>query len=44
MELEIEDYPEFTGGVKDPCERWVRKNSSRIPIKLGRWDGRPLDY
>ncbi|MFT7676859.1 MAG: HEAT repeat protein, partial [Planctomycetota bacterium] len=43
LELEIEDYPEFDGDLKKLWESWARKNSSRIPTKLGRWIGKPLD-
>lgn len=43
IELEIEEYPDFTGDIKSRWERWAKKNSSRIPAKLGRWRGKSFD-
>lgn len=43
IDLEVEDYPEFGEDVDDDWERWLRKHSRRLPSKLGRWTGRPLE-
>lgn len=42
-ELDLEDQPDYGEQVGDDWERWFAKHSGRLPKKLGKWKGKPIE-